>query len=101
MESTCSENMRKYAKVTVSAATSEGDGKWRVYSRITGGQVEATKYVEFRNVTTSSLARNVCFLHKTPCFRRTYGTEIIFSSPSIDYNVNRKQALQASEQVSK
>jgi hypothetical protein len=68
VESTCNEKVSLYGENTVSVATSEGDGKWRVYSRIAGGQVEATKYVEFRDVTTSSLARNVCFLHKNTMF---------------------------------
>ncbi len=49
-----------------------GQEKVKGDSGVASRQMETTKYIEFRYVTTSSFTRNFCFLHKAPFFSSAY-----------------------------
>src|SRR5258708_40012190 len=68
-------------------------------SGVAGGQVEATKYVEFRNVTTSFFSRYVSNFHEKHQISANSVRYLRTPDHSIAYEAWRKQALHKRSQA--
>lgn len=66
-------------------------------SRVTSGQMKAPEYIVSRYVAASSLTRNICYLHKTPCLIRLFWVYLDYLITSIAHEWVRKQAWTPSE----